>query len=191
MRKMSSNPGPRLDDISDDDLPDDGYVRGRASVFPRNKDSAYDEYDETRRLLRDLDRNYFSRRLERDFMTLFPNSDPDAEPFDLDFPQTDYSDTPWFPPLSQVVHCPPLDYVRPSGRVESPSETDGFPRSPGAGQAPDGFPSSSGRRTTFSDIRPSARHSSRSQDADLDSRSFFQDSSSRGTSSQGRSSIGA
>ena len=182
---MSSDSGPHFDDISDNDWPANDYVRGRASVFPRNKDIAHNEYDEARQLLRDLDRNYFTRHLERGFMTLFPNPDPDGEPFfDYEYPQTDYTDAPWIPPLSHVIHCPPSDYVRPSDGAASHAETDGFPSFSEAGQASDGRPSFSGRHARFSDVRPSARYSSRSQDTDLDNRSF-QDSSSRGLSSQG------
>ena len=126
---MSSDSGPHFDDISDNDWPANDYVRGRASVFPRNKDIAHNEYDEARQLLRDLDRNYFTRHLERGFMTLFPNPDPDGEPFfDYEYPQTDYTDAPWIPPLSHVVHCPSSDYVRPSDGAASHAETDGFLR---------------------------------------------------------------
>ena len=89
-----------LDDISDGEWSQDGGPHGQ-----RGQVDSHQEYNEARRLLRDMD-NYFDRDKRRGFMT-FVDDDEGNQFFDHDCP-SDYEDdqAPIPSVRSSSFHCP-------------------------------------------------------------------------------------
>ena len=182
---MDSDRG-QLDNVTDDDIwpQDDGG--GRDSLTPPHRVDPYQEYDEARRLLRDMDDNFYRRR-ERGF-----SAGPDsAEP--LGHYHFDSSDE-GFAALPSSNLRPPVDYVRPSdssvhrGRSPAYHETTRPPAFE-SGQFSHGGRSSGSRRARIADRSPPPVSSSRSHDPDFG----FPLSSvcSKGGSCQGGLTLGA
>ena len=156
---MNSDHG-QFDNVTDDDnWPQDEYG-GRGSSSSPHRLDAYQEYDEARRLLRDMDDNYYRRR-ERGFSTHAGHSN---EP---QFSDEDFSAHPSSSPR------PPVDYVRPSdysihhGQSPTYHGTQGLPSAFESGQFSRGGSFHGSRRARFADRSPPPDSSSRSHDPDF------------------------
>ena len=182
------NPGQHhFDDISDDDWSqNDGPSDHQGQV------DSHQEYDEARRLLREMDDNYFSRDERRGFMTRFSDDEGNFY-YDYEYPDYEDNQDPLPSSLSSSFR-PPAHYVRPEDdsfrHSESPHnrETSGLPSDFENGQFSHGCPPTGSRRTRFADRSPPPGPSSRSHDSVYgDPRSM--DYSSKGSSRLGRSSL--
>ena len=180
-----------LRDVSEDERPNDGRTTGAASVAPKRKKSSYDEYDEARRLLRDMDERCDRRRQEGILNSPNPRSregSPEIEPFidhqsgvdpDEDYRQYYHTYATGDDSDDGGVFHPPADYSRSdfrrsrpiprsSTRSETPAEPRGRPVPSRGDQSSLGRPSK-GRafKARFADQSPRAASSSRSRDADF------------------------
>ena len=155
----------QFDNVTDDDIwpQDDNEVRD--SLSPRHQVDSYREYDEARRLLRDMNDNY-NRRRERGFLA---HAGSDSEPLDYHRPCSSNED---FSALPSSSPRPPVDYVRPSdsfhrGRSPAYRET-ARPPAFESGQFSHGGHSSGSKRMRFADRSPPPVSPSRSHDPDFD-----------------------